>query len=477
MPPLTIFTVPLSVALLMMRSRALPCVRSSAPVNVTPSRKLLPLLLAWNEPVPLTLITPLSLTPLCTTVLPAPAMIWLPLLELMLVDSSSVPPLMACSVPLLMTLLPPPSAGATMFSVPPLTSAEIRPLLVSTLLPPVLMAVPMLPWPRTTTLAPSVVVPVPSMARRAPASLRLMTTVPLSVWLAAPDALSRLRMPPLAMFTAPLSVALLMMRSRELPWLVMSSAPVNVTPSRKLLPLLLAWKEPVPLTLMTPLSLTPLCATVLPAPAMIWPLGLDRMLVDSSSVAPLMARRVPLLMKLLPPPLAGATMFSVPPLTSAEIRPLLVSTLLPPTLMAVPMLPWPRTVTPEPSVVVPVPSIARRAPASLRLMTTVPLSVWLAAPDALSRLRMPPLAMFTAPLSVALLMMRSRELPWLVMSSTPVNATPSRKLLALLLVWKEPVPLTLITPLSLTPLCATVLPAPAMIWLPVLEVMLVDSSR
>src|SRR5664279_3977972 len=219
MPPLTIFTVPLSVALLMMRSRALPCVRSSAPVNVTPSRKLLPLLLAWNGPVPLTLITPLSLTPLCTTVLPAPAMIWLPLLELMLVDSSSVPPLMACSVPLLMTLLPPPSAGATMFSVPPLTSAEIRPLLVSTLLPPVLMAWPMLPWPRTTTLAPSVVVPLPSMASREPASLRLMTTVPLIVWSGVPEALSRLRMPPLAMFTAPLSVAPLMMRSRELPWL------------------------------------------------------------------------------------------------------------------------------------------------------------------------------------------------------------------------------------------------------------------
>src|SRR5664279_3977971 len=180
MPPLTIFTVPLSVALLMMRSRALPCVRSSAPVNVTPSRKLLPLLLAWNGPVPLTLITPLSLTPLCTTVLPAPAMIWLPLLELMLVDSSSVPPLMACSVPLLMTLLPPPSAGATMFSVPPLTSAEIRPLLVSTLLPPVLMAWPMLPWPRTTTLAPSVVVPLPSMASQGNSRERIINGATLN---------------------------------------------------------------------------------------------------------------------------------------------------------------------------------------------------------------------------------------------------------------------------------------------------------
>ena len=39
-------------------------------------------------------------------------------------------------------------------------------------------------------------------------------------------------------------------------------------------------------------------------------------------------------MKLLPPPLAGGTMFSVPPEMSAEIRPLLVSVLVPPELSA-----------------------------------------------------------------------------------------------------------------------------------------------
>ena len=39
----------------------------------------------------------------------------------------------------------------------------------------------MLPWPRTVTFAPSVVLPLPSIARRAPASLRLMEAVPPSV--------------------------------------------------------------------------------------------------------------------------------------------------------------------------------------------------------------------------------------------------------------------------------------------------------
>ena len=351
-------------------------------------------------------------------------MIWLPALAVMLVDSSSVAPLMACRVPLLMKL--PLLAGGTMFSVAPLMSAEIRPLLVSTLTPPTIDATPILPWPRTVIPAPSVVLPLPSIDRRVLASLRLMTALPLIVWMPPGVALlSRLRKPPLARLIAPLRVAPLMMRSRELTMEPRSSVPVKSIPLRTLLPLLVAVNTPVPLALITPLMATPFCTTELPAPAMIWLPALAATLVDSSSVPPLTACRVPLLTKLPLPP--GGVILSVPPATSAEIRPLLVSVLVPPTLIAVPMLPWPRTVMPEPSVVLPLPSIARRAPGSLRLMTAVPPMVWMpVVVFALSRVRMPPLAMLIAPLIVAPLMMRSRELATLVMSMTALTVALSR---------------------------------------------------
>ena len=56
-----------------------------------------------------------------------------------------------------------------------------------------------------------------------------------------------LRMPPLATLTVPLIVAPLMIRSRELAIVVMSTVPARVTPLRTLVPLLTAWIEPVPL--------------------------------------------------------------------------------------------------------------------------------------------------------------------------------------------------------------------------------------
>jgi len=45
---------------------------------------LLPLALARNEPVPALVITPLSVTPFCRMVLPAPTVIWLPTVPRML---------------------------------------------------------------------------------------------------------------------------------------------------------------------------------------------------------------------------------------------------------------------------------------------------------------------------------------------------------------------------------------------------------
>ena len=452
----------------MKRSRALAIeVTSRAPTKLTPSRKFAPLLLARKLPLPLTLMTPVMRTPFCTTALPAPATIWLPALARMWVDSSKVPPPTACKVPALTKDEPPPLAGVAMLSVPPATSAEIRPWLVSTLLPPTSTAVPMLPWPRTVTPAPSVVLPVPSTDSLALASFKLITAAPPRVW--APPAvalLSRLRMPPFAICTAPLKVAPLTMRSREMAIDVRSSVPLKATPSRKLLPLLLALKTPLPLELMTPVMRTPPCTTALPVPARIWLPGLAVIAVASSSVAPFTACRVPLLTKTEPPPLAGGVMLSVAPVTSAEIRPLLVKVLLPPTSTAVPMLPWPRTVRPAASVVLPDPSTARRAPGSLRLMTPDPAIVW--APPAvalLSRLRMPPPAMFTCPLTVAPLTTRLRALAMLVMSSTPFSVTPLRKFALLLLDRKRPLPLvTKVPPCTMMPVCTTVLPFSAEIW-------------
>ena len=451
MPPLAILTAPLSVAPLMKRSREFVIVvASSAPVKFTPSRMLLPLLMAWNEPVPLTLITPFSVTPFCTTTLPAPATIWLPVFDTILVDSSSVPPLTACSVPLLTKLLPPPLPGATMFSVPPDTSAETRPLSVSRLSPPKLMAKPKLPWPRTVMPAPSVVLPVPSTASRAPASFRLMVPVPRMVWLPPVVlALSKLRMPPLPMFTAPLSVAPLTMRSRELAMAVMSMAPpLSFTPSRKLLPLLAAAKLPLPAVLIKPpLIVTPLCTTVLAFAALIWPAALLTF-VASTSVPPLRASSSPLLVTLPAP--AGGVIVNVPPFTSAEMRPLLTSRLVPPAISAVPMLPCPRTTMPAPSVVVPLPSSARRAPASFRLKLPLP-PMLLAAPSVASKLTMPPLAMFTAPFSVMPLPMRSREFAMVAASTRPLKVTPLRRLLPLLNATSAPVPAVLTVPPVMAP--------------------------
>ena len=222
-----------------------------------------------NTPLPLLpIVPPLIRTPFCSTTLAFCAAIC-PAALLMLVDNCRMPPLRASSTPLLVRLPEPPPG--VMFSVAPPRSAEMRPLLTRTLVPPDDRGWPMLPCPRTTMLAPSVVVPLPSRARRAPGSLRLKLPVP-TMLLAAPSVLSRLTMPPLAMFTLPLSVMPLPMRSRALTLVVTSSRPASVTPFRMLLPLLFATTAPVPAVLIVPplivlpnwLSRLPLAMLILP---------------------------------------------------------------------------------------------------------------------------------------------------------------------------------------------------------------------
>ena len=247
MPPLAMLTTPLIVAPLMICSRELTTVvKSRVPLSVTLLRKLALLLTAWNAPVPLVAsVPPLRVTPLCNTVLPFCALIRPPAL-LMLVHSSNVAPLMACSVLLLMNA--PPLAGLVILRVPPLTSAEIEPLLVSVLLPPVKGRVTNIVLAAHRDARAQSGGAAPLMLRVAAASFRLMTAVPLRVWLPpVVFVLSRPRMPPLAMLIAPLIVAPLMMRSRELTTVVKSRVPLSVTLLRKLALLLTAWNAPVPL--------------------------------------------------------------------------------------------------------------------------------------------------------------------------------------------------------------------------------------
>jgi hypothetical protein len=137
----------------------------------------------------------------------------------------------------------------------------------------------------------------------------------------------------------------------------------------------------------------PACTLITPPLLLVW--------AESSKVPPLAARKVPALTRL--PPLPGGTMCKVPPATSAKIKPLFTSKLLPPTKAAWPMLPRPRTVRPAPKVVVPEPSSDKRALGPLRLMKPVPSSDCAAPPaDAASSAKMAPLATLMWPLFVML---------------------------------------------------------------------------
>ena len=98
--------------------------------------------------------------------------------ELVTADcSTSVPPLAACSVPLLAT------AALTIVIVPPETSAAIVPLLTSALAPPSKFWPPMVPFcPRMVTLGPIVRVAGPfglSMLSRLPDPVAPNAIVPV----------------------------------------------------------------------------------------------------------------------------------------------------------------------------------------------------------------------------------------------------------------------------------------------------------
>ena len=260
---LPMLTVPLSARPPVTRSMPVAEARSSVPLKLTPLKMLPPLLLARNAPVPTLVIVPLSVTPLWTTVLPAPATIWLPTPPLMLLLISRVPPFWADKVPLLVTA--PPAASVM---VPPETSALMVPLLVSVAAPPMNDWPPMKPvLPRTVTPLPSVRLPASRFSRLPPfASAKTMLPVPLMVW--SPCGARMLLLP---ILTVPLSTSPPVTRSMPVPP-DMSSKPFRVTPFRKLLPLLNAISAPVPVLLIVPpVIVLPNWLATLPLPMLMTP--------------------------------------------------------------------------------------------------------------------------------------------------------------------------------------------------------------
>ena len=71
--PLLMLIAPLSIRLLMTRSRAVALAMSRLPFSVTPERELLPLLVGRRLPPPEVLTMPEIVTPCCEITLPAPA--------------------------------------------------------------------------------------------------------------------------------------------------------------------------------------------------------------------------------------------------------------------------------------------------------------------------------------------------------------------------------------------------------------------
>ena len=110
------------------------------------------------------------------------------------------------------------------------------------------------------------------------------------------------------------------------------------------------------------------------------------------------------------------------------------------------MVPFsPRTVVPAAKVVVPLPSSAMRLPAPVAPSTMVPLPL---RPPLPSKLRMPFWLMLMVPLSTRPpAVTRSRLLTTLAMSRLPLSVAPLRKLEALLMAVKRPLPLVLMVPL------------------------------
>ncbi len=124
-------TAPFSASPPATRSMPVAVARSSVPLKVAAVKVLLLELAARNDPPPAALITPLRPTPFCRMVLPAPTSIWLPTVPVTFASRTSVPPFLASRTPLLVT----PLLGVRL-NLPPDTSAEMRPLLISDWVPP-----------------------------------------------------------------------------------------------------------------------------------------------------------------------------------------------------------------------------------------------------------------------------------------------------------------------------------------------------
>ena len=423
---------------------------SSRPVSATSSRKLAPLAVTRNFPVPVEFISPpVTRIPFCiTTLLSArisPAELSTP------ISRFRVAPLRASMTLLLMT------ADSLRVMVPPVTSAEISPLLTSVCVPPRLICCPMVPFsPRRVMPAPMVVVPLPSRSNRLPGPVSPSTTVPLPSNRLSP---SKLRMPFLLISMVPSRVRPLIMRSRVLRLVDMSSRPVSATASRKLAPLEVTTNFPVPVEFISPpVTRIPFCITTLLS-ARISPVELSTP-ICRFRVPPLRASRTALLIT------AESLSVIVPPLTSAEISPLFTKVCVPLRLICCPIVPFsPRRVMSAPMVVVPLPSRSNRLPNPVSPNTTVPLPSNRLSP---SKLRMPFLLISISPLTVMPLTTRSRLLRVVAISSTPFSVTPRRKLLPVDAARKLPLPLEFNSPpTTFTPLSAMTPSASASSVLPV----------
>ncbi len=404
-------------------------------------------------------------TPFCATVLPVPATMALLGLPVTLELRTSVPPLSADNVPLFWIVS---SAPLFVWSVivPPATSAEIVPLLISVEPPPTSAWLPTVPfWPWMSMPDPMTSVPPFSTERRLldPVSPSVMTPVPLSVWVPPP---SKARMLFALMLTLPFSARLPRMTSTPV-FEARLSAPVNVTLLKTFAWLLVATKFPVPAALMMPETITPFCRTVLPAPTLIELPLFPVTLLLRTSVPPFAADKRPLLVTALVAPLLVWSVI-VPPETSAEMVPLLISVAGPPASAWPPMVPfWPWTSTPEPTVSVPPFSMVMRfePPVSPRLMTPDPPSVWEAPPSNASTLF--PLTLTVLP-AARVNPLTTRSKPVLVARSrVPLRVTPDSTLAPLFVATNAPPPLVLIVPPAIaTAFWTTLLPEPAAVMWP-----------
>ena len=214
--------------------------------------------------------------------------------------------------------------------LPPDTSALMVPLFTSACVPKTKTGAPMVPVsPRIVVPAAKVVVPLPSSAMRLVLLPSTMVALPDKPPL--PSKISKL---PWLRLMVPLSTSPPAV-TRSMPCAVAKSRlPLSVTPVRLLELFCVAANRPLPLELKVPASVTPFCSTALPAPVTICPEAPPVTLLSSTSVPPLKALRVPLLVT------GTVLILMTPPDTSALMVPLFTRACVPPTKTTEPRVPF-----------------------------------------------------------------------------------------------------------------------------------------